>query len=124
MAAMVLVAQASGAGNSFHSREELRQSQKLRRYRACTGILDTTRIHGKQLLALQQTKMEDDSIFHTAVNKSPHAFTVVADTGCSETCTNCLADFIPGTMYKLKVPLSLGGIAGSLLVTHADRIHW
>ena len=27
-------------------------------------------------------------------------------------------------MYKLKVPIALGGIAGSLLVTHAGRIHW
>ena len=64
-------------------------------------------------------RMEDDSIFHTAVNKSPDAFTAVADTRCSETCTNCLADFIPGSMWKLKVPIALGGIAGSLLVTHA-----
>jgi hypothetical protein len=124
MAAMALLAQASGAGRSFHSREELRQSQKLRRYRACTGILDTNHIHGSQLLSLQQTKMEDDSILHAAVNKSPDTFTAVADTGCSETCTNCLADFIPGTMWKLKVPMALGGIAGSLLVTHVSRIHW
>ena len=86
--------------------------------------MDTNRIHGNQLLSLQQTKMEDDSIFHTAVNTSPDVFTAVADTGCSETCTNCLADFIPGTMWKLKVPIALGGIAGYLLVTHAGRIHW
>jgi hypothetical protein len=124
MTAMALLAQASGAGKSFHTREELRQAQKLRKCRACTGIIDTNRIHESQLLALQQTKMVDDAVLHTAVNKSSHSFSAVADSGCSETCTNCLEDFMPGTIGKLKVPISLGDIAGSLLITHASRIHW
>jgi hypothetical protein len=48
----------------------------------------------------------------------------VADSGCSETCSPYLTDFIPGTMYELEHPLSLGRIAGSLPVTHARRVHW
>ena len=68
--------------------------------------------------------MATDKIFDTATNNSKFAFTAVADSGYSETCTNNLQDFIPGTMWKLEVPIALGGIAGSLLVTHAGMVHW
>ena len=123
MAAMALLANATGAGRVFHTRAELQLKHKLRQFRACNGILDTSRIHGTKLTALHSSKVATDKIFDTATNNSKFAFTAVADSGFSETCTNNLQDFIPGTMWKLEVPLALGGIAGSLLVTHAGRVH-
>jgi hypothetical protein len=124
MAAMVLLANATGSGRVFHTRAELQLKHKLRQFRACNGVLDTSRISGTALTALQTSKVATDKLFDTATNNSEFAFTAVADSGCSETCTNSLLDFIPGTMCKLDEPIALGGIAGSLLVTHAGRVHW
>ena len=87
-------------------------------------MLDTSRINGSTLTALQTSKLATDKLFETATNNSEFTFTAVADSGCSETCTNTLLDFIPGTMCKLEVPIALGGIAGSLLVTQAGKVHW
>ena len=46
MAAMALLANATGAGRVFHTRAELQLKHKLRQFRACNGVLDTSRIHG------------------------------------------------------------------------------
>jgi hypothetical protein len=50
---------------------------------------------------------DSNQVFQAAVNDSDHAFIAVADSGCSETCSPHLT-----------------GIAGSLPVTHAGRVHW
>ena len=124
MAAMMLLSQAAGTGQAFHTKAELQLRQSLRKYRACTGILDTSRIKGQAMIALQKSVQASNQVFQAAVNNSNQAFSAVADSGCSETCSPYLNDFIPGTMYKLEEPLALGGIAGSLPVTHAGRVHW
>ena len=108
MAAMMLLSQASGTGQAFHTKAELQHRQSLRKYRACTGVLDTSRIKGQALIALQKSVQASNQVFQAAVNNSSHAFSAVADSGCSETCSPYLTDFIPGTMYKLEEPLSLG----------------
>ena len=124
MAAMVLLAKATGAGRVFHTRTELQLKHQIQQFRACNGVLDTSHIHGTKLTSLQNSKVATDKIFDTATNNSEFACTAVADSGCSETCANNLQDFTPGTMWKLEVPIALGGIAGSLLVTHASMVHW
>ena len=124
VAGMALLTQAAGAGQVFQTRSELRYRQQIRKYRACPGILDTTSINGRDLYALQQQVQATNAVFQTAVNQSNHAFSAIMDSGCSESCTPNLNDFIPGTLRKLDKPISLGGIAGALPVTHSGMVHW
>ena len=124
IAAMFLLSHAAGVGQAFQSRSEQQFGQHLRKYRACAGFIDTSRVQGSDLNALQERVRASNDVFHAAVNHSHHAFSAILDSGCSETCTNNLKDFVPGTMYKLDNPVSLGGIAGALMVTHAGTIKW
>lgn len=124
LTAMALLSQAAGARQAFQSRSELQFGHHLRRYRACAGILDTSRINGEVLGALQSRVRATNDSFHQATNWSTHAFSAVMDSGCSESCTPFLEDFIPGSMYKLDHPVNLGGIAGNLPVTHAGIVNW
>jgi hypothetical protein len=68
MAAMAQLAQAMGTARVFHTRMELQLKHKLRQFRTCNGVLDTSRIHGTQLLTLQQAKVATDNMFHIATN--------------------------------------------------------
>ena len=70
MAAMVLLANATGSGRVFHTRAELQLKHKLRQFRACNGVLDTSRISGTALTALQTSKVATDNLFDTATNNS------------------------------------------------------
>jgi hypothetical protein len=63
-------------------------------------------------------------MFHAAIGGVNHAFSSIADTGCSNTCSNEKLDFIPGTLKKLDQPISLGGIAGDLLIEYSGMVHW
>jgi hypothetical protein len=102
IAAMMLLSQVTGTGQAFHTKPELQLRHRLRRYRACTGILDTSRVKGQAMLALQKAVKDANQAFQATVNGSDHAFSAVADSGCSETCSPHLMDFIPGTMYELE----------------------
>ena len=101
--------------------------RKLRRYRGYQGMLDTTKVPEPELNALRHViHLSCDALEEgfSAGRDTFDSFTAIADTGCSMTCTNGLKDFLPGTMEELPKPITLGGIAGGLLVKYSGTVSW
>ena len=63
-------------------------------------------------------------MFHAATGGVNHTFSSIVDTGASATCTNEKGDFIPDTLRRLDCPVTLGGIAGDLLIEYSGMVHW
>jgi hypothetical protein len=42
-------------------------------------------------------------------------FELIMDSGCSKPVSRCEADFVPGSLVNLTVPLAMDGIAGQLV---------
>jgi GAG-pre-integrase domain len=63
-------------------------------------------------------------VFSTAIGGIDHAFSAIVDTGCSLSCTNHKEDFRPGTLQPLESHVSLGGIAGNLLIQYKRIVDW
>jgi hypothetical protein len=42
-------------------------------------------------------------------------FKLIMDSGCSKPISPCEADFVPGSLVDLAVPLAMDGIAGQLV---------
>jgi hypothetical protein len=103
---------------------EAAQRENLRKYRGFKGELSTSSMSGGDLFALQQHVQQSNNMFATAIGEMDHAFSAIVDTGCSLSCTNNKGDFRHGTLQQLDSPVSLGGIAGDLLINLRGIVDW
>ncbi len=96
----------------------------LRKYRSYQGVLDSTKLHQGDLLALRHMLHYSSETIEAPLASTGNSFTAIVDTGCSITCTNSPHDFVPGTLRALPKPIILGGIAGGLQVREQGIVHW
>ena len=114
----------ASAGDNFQLQSEHISQQQLRQYRGFQGQLNTCKLSIGDLHSVQSRVKAANDLFHAATGGTNHAFSSIADTGCSHTCSPEKLDFIPGTLKKLDQPISLGGIAGDLLIEYSGMVHW
>ena len=125
LAAFALFGSAGALSTTFQLSSEVRLRQNLRSYRGLNGNLNTSKLPLAGLNALDFHIRASNDSFSTAIgSKSSCAFSAIADSGCSKTCTNCILDFIPGSLETLDEPIALGGIAGNLQIQQIGRVHW
>jgi hypothetical protein len=95
---------------------------QLRRYKR-KGFLATTKLNETDLTRLRQvlTDYHPQSLLSAP---SEDSFFLTFDTGCTQTSTGCIDDFVPGTLIDLDVPLEMEGIAGGLLVKQKGRVRY
>ena len=122
--ALSLFGHNASAGANFQLQSEHISQPQLRQYRGLQGQLNTCKLSIGDLHAVQTRVKAANDIFHAAIGGDNHAFSSIVDTGCSHTCSNDDQDFIPGTLKKLDQPISLGGIAGDLLIEYSGMVHW
>jgi len=96
----------------------------FREYCSFQGILDVSRIPACDRQALHQAITLANDDYYSPLTDTSSAMTAIVDTGCSHTCSNDAADFLPGTLQALPTPLSVAGIAGGLIVTHEGVVGW
>jgi hypothetical protein len=94
----------------------------LRRYKR-RGFLGTTNLRADDLSRLRQVLSEYEP---HALYSSPNSdgFHLIVDTGCSQSATSCLDDFLPGTLLTLPQPLEMEGIAGGLVIRQQGRVRY
>jgi hypothetical protein len=103
---------------------EVQHRRSLRCYRSAVGDLKTTNLNTHDLTVLQRQLRSSGRLFQDLTQHSPHVFTCIVDSGCSYSATNSFTDVDPGTIRKLKTPITLGGIAGSLAIEYVGRANW
>jgi len=96
----------------------------LQKYRSYQGVLDSTKLHQGDLLALRHMLHYSSEMIEAPLASTGNSFSAIVDTGCSITCTNSPHDFVPGTLRALPKPIILGGIAGGLQVREQGIVHW
>jgi Reverse transcriptase (RNA-dependent DNA polymerase) len=119
-----LLGNTAGLHSTFQLSSEAAEKENLRKYRGLKGELSTSCMSAGDLSALQQHVRTSNNMFATAIGEMNHAFSAIVDTGCSLSCTNNKGDFRPGTFAKLESPVSLGGIAGDLLINFKGIVDW
>ena len=122
--ALGLFGHCHGFSDTFQLQSETVDRQSLRKYRGYNGMLSTANIDLGDLSALQLRTRASNALFSASAGSNSRAFSAIADTGCSRSCSNDKTDFVPGTLEELDKPVALGGIAGSLLITHSGMVHW
>ena len=85
------------------------------------GVLDQDRsITGDRLIQLR-TVLEESQCH--LLRKDDH-FEIIIDSGCSKVVSPEPADFIPGSLVDLPIPLSMDGIAGSLVARQKGMVRY
>jgi hypothetical protein len=109
---------------TFILTSESKLYSRIRRYQGMQGMLDSTTVPEPDLAMLRHVIHLSGQDTGEAVVAQDKTFTAIADSGCSITCTNNKADFIPGTIEDLPNPIKLGRIAGGLTVTQCGQVSW
>ena len=90
----------ASAGASFQLQSKHIFQLQLQQHRGFQGQLNTCKLSIGDLHAVQSRVRAANEMFHAATVGVNHAFTSIADTGASETCSDDDRDFIPGTSLK------------------------
>jgi hypothetical protein len=109
---------------TFILTSESKLYSRIQRYQGMQGMLDSTKVPEPDLAMLRHVIHLSGQDIGEAVVTHDKTFTAIADSGCSITCTDNKADFIPGTIEDLPNPIKLGGIAGGLTVTQCGQVSW
>jgi len=110
--------------HTFQLSSELKFRQQLRRCRSLQGDLQAHKLKPTELFALQRRIKSSNETFSQVSSNDDHMFSAIADSGCSYSATNKFTDVEPASIRKLSTPISLGGIAGGLLVEYIGTANW
>jgi hypothetical protein len=94
----------------------------MRRYKR-RGMVATTSIRAEDLTRFRQILRDyhPQSLYSSSVAQQD-SFYLIVDTGCSQTATGCIDDFIPGSLHDLERPIEMEGIAGGLQIRQKGRV--
>jgi hypothetical protein len=88
-------------------------------------MIATTSIHAEDLTRLRQilSDYHPQSLYSSSTEQQD-SFYLIVDTGCSQTATGCLDDFLPGSLHNLEHPIEMEGIAGGLQIRQKGRVKY
>ena len=106
---------------TLHLMSSKHLKHRLRHCRTSSGFLTKTRsIKGDQLVQLR-TVLEESQCH--LLHKDDH-FEIIIDSGCSKVVSPEKSDFVPGSLMDLPIPLSMDGIAGSLVARQKGMVRY
>ena len=93
--------------------------KELQKYCCASGYMAQTRKIQLPALSRLQTVLKSSSCHLLTPDDN---FELIIDPGCSKPVSPCEADFIPGSLVDLDVPLSMDGISGQLIAHQKGRL--
>ena len=106
---------------TLHLMSSKHLKHRLRHCRTSSGFLTKTRsIQGERLVQLR-TVLEESQCH--LLHKDDH-FEIIIDSGCSKVVSPEKSDFVPGSLVDLPIPLSMDGIAGSLVAKQRGMVRY
>ena len=93
-------------------------SNHVKQFRSFQGELQTHKLSHQDLIQVQHRIKATSSAIEVATKHSPNVVTGIVDTGCSHSAVNSFQLVDPATIRRLRNPITLGGIAGSLVMEY------
>ena len=124
LASMAVLHQPLASADMIQRTRDKMDQTMLKKCRSLQGDLRTTNLKPHQLEAVHEHVKVSNDLFANAATLCPHAFTSILDSGCSRSAVPLFSMVRPGSIKKLSKPISLGGIAGDLLIEYVGETEW
>jgi hypothetical protein len=112
---------ASDAVPTVSLRSDKALKRELRKYRGASGFMTQTSSIKPPALSRLRTVLESAPCYLLAKDDN---FELIMDSGCSKSVSLCAADFVPGSLVTLTIPLAMDGTAGQLVARQKGRLRY